>query len=107
MSCVTACIELMGPATPRVIPSTLSLTETIGEQTYEWWIGAEPAGPDALRFTTTWKILRGGRVVRELSDGYLWHTLDTARLAHESGLAAQRITEAGSGAVPELAVLRT
>jgi SAM-dependent methyltransferase len=100
-------VELMGPATPRPIPSTLSLTETIGEQTYEWWIGAEPEGPDALRFTTTWKILRDGRPVRELRDGYLWHTLDTARLAAESGLAGQRIIEAGSGAVPELAVLRT
>ena len=91
--------------TPRPISPTLSLTETIGEQTYEWWIEAQPEGPDALRFATTWKVLRAGRLVRELRDGYLWHTLDTDRLALESGLRAERITDAGDDAIPELAVL--
>lgn len=98
-------VELMGVSAPRSIPPAMSLRETVGEQTYEWWIGGEPAGGDAMRFTTTWKVLHGGRTVREITDSYDWHTLDVAQISRESGLAAQRVTEAGGSVIPEIGVL--
>ncbi|MEV6983678.1 class I SAM-dependent methyltransferase [Sphaerisporangium sp. NPDC051017] len=98
-------VELMGVSSPRVIPPVMSLRETIGRQTYEWWIGGEPAQGDAMRFTTTWKVLRDGRTVREVADDYIWHTFDVARLARESGMTSRRITEAAGQAIPEIGVL--
>jgi SAM-dependent methyltransferase len=98
-------VELMGVAAPRVIPPTLSLRETIGRQSYEWWIGGEPAGGDAMRFTTTWKVLHGDRLVREVTDGYDWHTFGTERLARESGMTVRRIAASGGGVAPEIGVL--
>ncbi|GHJ35179.1 trans-aconitate 2-methyltransferase [Streptomyces sp. TS71-3] len=100
-------VELMGVSAPRTIPPAMSLRETIGEQTYEWWIGGEPAGGDAMRFATTWKVLRAGRTVREVGDSYVWHTFDVDRLARESGLTARRVAQGGSGAIPEIGVLTT
>jgi SAM-dependent methyltransferase len=98
-------VELMGVTTPRSVPPAMSLRETIGQQTYEWWIGGEPAGDDAMRFTTTWKVLRDGRTVREVGDTYDWHTFDVAQLARESGMTARRVVEAGGNAIPEIGVL--
>ncbi|MFC4034733.1 class I SAM-dependent methyltransferase [Streptomyces polygonati] len=98
-------VELMGVTAPRVIPPTMSLRETIGQQTYEWWIGGEPAEGDAMRFTTTWKVIHEGRTVREVADSYDWHTFDVAQLARESGMTARRIVEAGGNAIPEIGVL--
>ncbi|RCG28579.1 class I SAM-dependent methyltransferase [Sphaerisporangium album] len=98
-------VELMGVSAPRVIPPVMSLRETIGRQTYEWWIGGEPAQGDAMRFTTVWKVLRDGRTVREVSDEYDWHTFDVARLAREAGMTSRRVTEAGGQAIPEIGVL--
>lgn len=98
-------VELMGVHAPRHIPPVMSLRETIGRQTYEWWIGGEPASGDAMRFTTTWKVLRDGRTVREVGDSYLWHTIDVAQLAREAGMTSHRVTEAGGQAIPEIGVL--
>ncbi|MEV6318354.1 class I SAM-dependent methyltransferase [Streptomyces sp. NPDC051776] len=98
-------VELMGVSAPRAIPPVMSLRETIGRQTYEWWIGGEPAGGDAMRFTTTWRVLREGRTVREVEDSYDWHTFDVAQLGRESGMTSRRITEAGGHAIPEIGVL--
>ncbi|MET8048352.1 class I SAM-dependent methyltransferase [Streptosporangium sp. NPDC005286] len=98
-------VELMGVSAPRLIPPVMSLRETIGRQTYEWWISGEPAQGDAMRFTTTWKVLRDGRTIREITDSYDWHTLDVTRLAREAGMTSRRITEAGGQAIPEIGVL--
>lgn len=98
-------VELMGVSSPRSIPPVMSLREKIGRQTYEWWIGGEPTEGDGMRFTTTWKVLREGRTVREVSDSYDWHTFDVARLASESGMTSRRITEAGGQAIPEIGIL--
>ncbi|MFJ4439330.1 class I SAM-dependent methyltransferase [Streptomyces sp. NPDC088923] len=98
-------VELMGVSAPRKLPPALSLRERVGRQTYEWWIGGEPAEGDAMRFTTTWKVLREGRTVREVSDSYLWHTFDVARLAAESGMTSRRVTEAAGRPVPEIGIL--
>ncbi|MFD0662832.1 class I SAM-dependent methyltransferase [Thermocatellispora tengchongensis] len=93
-------VELMGVRTPRTIPPTLSLRETMGRQVYEWWLAGEPLGPGLMRFTTTWRVLRDGRTVREVSDGYDWHTLDTAQIAREAGMTSRRIAHAGGEVTP-------
>ncbi|WP_436775924.1 class I SAM-dependent methyltransferase [Yinghuangia sp. YIM S09857] len=99
-------IELMGTATPRPMPPTLSLRERIGRQTYEWWIAAEPVAADRTRFTTTWKVLQeDGQPVREVADSYDWHAYDIDRLAAESAMAIRRITRVGSHVVPQIGVL--
>lgn len=99
-------VELMGVSAPRHIPPTLSLRETIGRQTYEWWVAGEAAGPDLMRFHNTWRVLREGEVVREVRDSHEWFTLDTARLAEESGLRALPNPRPAERSSPvELAVL--
>jgi phospholipid N-methyltransferase len=98
-------VELMGVSAPRHIPPVMSLRETIGAQTYEWWIGGDPTEGDAMRFTTTWKVLRNGRTVREVTDSYKWHTFDVAQLSAEAGMTSRRIVEAGGQPIPEIGVL--
>ncbi|MYW01245.1 class I SAM-dependent methyltransferase [Streptomyces sp. SID3343] len=99
-------VELMGTAAPRPMPPTLSLSERIGRQVYEWWIAAEPVAADRTRFSTTWKVLDDdGRLVREVTDTYDWHAYDLDRLAAESGMTVRRITRVGSHVVPHIGVL--
>jgi SAM-dependent methyltransferase len=98
-------VELMGVRAPRHIPPVMSLREVIGRQAYEWWIGGEPASRESMRFTTTWKVLRDGRAVREVSDSYIWRTLSVAQVAREAGMTSRRVTEASGQAVPEIGVL--
>jgi hypothetical protein len=61
-----------------------------------------------MRFDTTWKVFgpASGVPVREVSESYQWHTLGTADLAAESGLAAEQITEVDGRPTAEIAVLR-
>jgi SAM-dependent methyltransferase len=98
-------VELMGVSAPRSIPPVMSLRESIGRQTYEWWIGGEPAPGGAMRFTTTWKVICDGRTVREISDSYDWQTFDVSQLARESGMTSRRVTGAAGQASPEIGVL--
>jgi SAM-dependent methyltransferase len=98
-------IELMGVRSPRVIPPTLSIRESIGRQTYEWWVSGTPGGPDLMQFTTTWRVLHGRRLIREVSDSYDWYTLDTELLARESGMTGRRVSRPGGDVIPEIAVL--
>ena len=99
-------VELMGVATPRVIPPVRLLREQIGEQVYEWWSSGEPCGDGLMRFDTTWKVFAGGALVREVAESHRWHTLTAAQLAAESGLAAERITQVDGQATAEITVLR-
>lgn len=99
-------VELMGVATPRVIPPVRLLRERVGEQVYEWWSSAEPCGDGVMRFDTTWRVLAGARLVREVAESHRWHTLTGADLAAESGLAAERIAQVGGEATAEISVLR-
>jgi SAM-dependent methyltransferase len=98
-------VELMGTAAPRAMPPTLSLRETIGRQDYEWWMAAEPVGPERTRFTTTWKVLRDGHVVREVTDNYEWHAYDIETLARETDLTVRHVTRVGGLVVPQIGVL--
>ncbi|MEV1293165.1 class I SAM-dependent methyltransferase [Pseudonocardia sp. NPDC049635] len=82
-------VELMGVARPRHIPPVRLLREQIGDQVYEWWSAGEPAGPAAMRFDTTWRVLAGTRVVREVAESYLWHTLSVSDLVAETGWSGE------------------
>jgi hypothetical protein len=84
------------------------LRERVGDQVYEWWSAGEPSGVDRMRFDTTWKVFgpAGGAPVREVCESYHWHTLGTADLAAESGLAAEQITEVDGRTTAEIAILR-
>jgi phospholipid N-methyltransferase len=99
-------VELMGVATPRVIPPVRLLRERVGEQVYEWWSSGEPCGEDVMRFDTTWKVFAAGSLVREVRESHRWHTLTATQLAAESGLAAERITQVDGQATAEITVLR-
>lgn len=98
-------VELMGVDTPRTIPSTRMLTETVGRQTYEWWIAGEPAGGDVMRWHTLWRVYAEGKLMRQVEDSYEWATFGVAQLARESGMRSRRITTAGGGFTPEIGVL--
>jgi len=99
-------VELMGVATPRVIPPVRLLRERVGEQVYEWWSSGTPCGDDLMRFDTTWRVMADGALVRQVTESHRWHTLTGAALAAESGLAAERITRVGGEVTAEISVLR-
>lgn len=91
-------VELMMISAPQsVAPMRISGTR-IGEQEYEAWLSGEPCGPDRMRWSATWRVLRGGAVVREVDVTHEWYTFGLEDLAAETGLTAKRIT-------PELGVL--
>jgi SAM-dependent methyltransferase len=98
-------VELMGVDTPRTIPFTRMLCESLGRQTYEWWIAGEPAGGDVMRWHTTWRVYADGHLVRTVEDSYDWATFGVAQLARESGMTSRQITHAGGGVTPEIGVL--
>ncbi|MEV7230820.1 class I SAM-dependent methyltransferase [Polymorphospora sp. NPDC051019] len=98
-------VELMGVRQPRSIPPALSLRDSIGRHDYEWWVAGEPGSDTSMRFTTTWRVYRSGRLLREVSDSYDWHTLDSARLAGESGMATRPAAAATGAGAPEVVVL--
>ncbi|MDG4762613.1 class I SAM-dependent methyltransferase [Solwaraspora sp. WMMD406] len=100
-------VELMGVRRPREIPPALSIRDSIGRHDYEWWVAGSPAGGDLMRFTTTWRVYRAGRLVREVSDSYDWHTLDGDQLARESGLVSRPAAAVTGAGAPEVVVLAT
>ncbi|WP_117198761.1 trans-aconitate 2-methyltransferase [Nocardiopsis sp. TNDT3] len=98
-------VELMGVDTPRSIPSVRMCRETVGDQTYEWWMSGEPAGPGTMRWRTQWRVFRGGDLVRTVDDEYDWETFGVERLAEESGMSVRRLPRTGREATPEIGVL--
>lgn len=86
-------VELMGSARP--MPPTRTVRETVGRLTYEWWVSAEPVRDGVVRHVNWWRVLDGEAVCREISDEHVWHVLDAADLAAESGLRARTV---GTGA---------
>ncbi|MFY1632170.1 class I SAM-dependent methyltransferase [Solwaraspora sp. WMMB335] len=98
-------VELMGVRQPREIPPALSIRDSIGRHDYEWWVAGSPAGGDRMRFTTTWRVYRTGQLVREVSDSYDWHTLDSVRLARESGMVSRPAAATTGAGAPEVVVL--
>lgn len=98
-------VELMGVATPRRIPPTRLLRDSIGTQVYEWWTTAEARGADLMRFQTTWKVLRDGVLLRQVHSSYDWHTFSLSALEDEAGMAGKLMTPPADDAGPAIAVL--
>ena len=96
-------VELMHLARPRTLAPTRLARAALGDQRYEWWMSGEPDGPDRMRLCTTWRVLRGDRVVREVADHYHWHTLTLSQVAAEAGMTLHHIPHATAG--PPIGVL--
>ncbi|ONK09537.1 precorrin-6Y C5,15-methyltransferase (decarboxylating), CbiT subunit [Streptomyces sp. MP131-18] len=98
-------VELMGAGSTRPIPPFRMLRETIGEQTYEWWTEAEPVAGNLMRWCTSWKVFRDGRLVRDTTDTYSWENLTLEALAEEAGLSSRMISAGGVPGSPEIGIL--
>ncbi|WFE30968.1 ATP-binding cassette domain-containing protein [Micromonospora sp. WMMD975] len=79
----------MGMRQSREIPPALPVRDSIGCHDYEWWVAGTPGDGTSMRFTTAWRVYRAGRLLREVSDTYDWHTVDVAQLSRESGLSCR------------------
>lgn len=77
-------VELMGAV--RDLHPTRTLSAAVGEQTYEWWVAGRSLGEDEMHFSNTWRVLREGRIVREVLDEHRWAVLTPERLAEEAGM---------------------
>jgi len=98
-------VELMGVRQPREIPPALSLRDSIGRHDYEWWVSGTPGPGTLMRFTTTWRVHRSGRLLREVSDTYDWYALDVDQLARESGMVCRPAAATTGAGTPEVVVL--
>ncbi|MDG4782312.1 class I SAM-dependent methyltransferase [Micromonospora sp. WMMD961] len=98
-------VELMGVRQSREIPPALSVRDSIGRHDYEWWVSGTPGDGLSMRFTTTWRVYRAGRLLREVSDTYDWHTVDVAQLSRESGLSCRSAAAPTGAGAPEVVVL--
>ncbi|NJP65200.1 class I SAM-dependent methyltransferase [Streptomyces spiramenti] len=95
-------VELMGVARARTVPPFRMLRESIGDQTYEWWTRAEQVEGQVMRWHTTWKVLRGGEVVRTTTDSYDWENLSLEQLGEEAGMASSLVSAGGVPGSPEI-----
>ncbi len=77
-------VELMGSVKP--LAPTRTLSEQVGDLTYEWWISGTPIDEDTMHFANAWRVLHQGKVIREVIDEHRWQVLDAEQLAAESGL---------------------
>jgi O-methyltransferase involved in polyketide biosynthesis len=91
-------VELMTLTSPQRVAPMRIADQTLGEQSYEAWLSGEPCGPERMRWSATWRVLRDGEVVREVDVTHDWYTFGLADLAAETGLTARQVT-------PELGVL--
>ncbi|MDH6577693.1 class I SAM-dependent methyltransferase [Kitasatospora sp. MAP5-34] len=91
-------VELMAVRAPQSVAPMRIARQTLGEQDYEAWLSGEPCGPEQMRWSATWRVLRGSRVLREVDVTHEWYTFGIEDLAAGTGLTAKQIT-------PELGVL--
>lgn len=82
-----AAIEIQPPARPVAVPQARFTRVRVGEHDYEGWARAEPAGPDRLRWTMTYRTLRGEHLIDERVAGSEFLTLDAEEMAAEARAA--------------------
>lgn len=97
-------VELMGLPDDTRLPEAKLHTATVGEHSYHWWFGSEPA-ENALDLCTRWSVERGGHTVREAHDRYVWYRVDFDQIVAESGLEVTPLSVPGAVSAP-MAVLR-
>lgn len=91
-------VELMALSAPQPVAPMRIARQRLGEQDYEAWLSGEPCGAGRMRWSATWRVLNGERVVREVDVTHEWYTFGIQDLAAETGLTAKQLT-------PELGVL--
>jgi hypothetical protein len=80
----------------RPVPLARFTRIAVGGHDYEGWAAAAPAGPDRLRWTMTYRTLRGDRLIDERVAESLFLTLDPTAMAAEAraaGLAVEQDAE--------------
>lgn len=88
-----ALVELIPPFTPEPVPATLVTTVALGASRLEGWMQAEPAGPDRLSWTMTYRVARGEEPLEEQVVRFDWHTAAPDTVIAEAaaaGLTADR-----------------
>ncbi|GAA2324621.1 class I SAM-dependent methyltransferase [Streptomyces cuspidosporus] len=87
-------INLAPPTTPAHVPPALMANLTVGDLTYEGWASAEPSGDHRVTWHMTYRTLRQGRALSEVTVDYAWWVLDEIELARElaeHGLTPYRV----------------
>jgi SAM-dependent methyltransferase len=82
-----AAIEIQPPDRPVAVPRARFTRIRLGEHEYEGWAQAEPIGRDRLRWTMTYRTLRGEQVVDERVAASEFLTLDAGAMAAEARAA--------------------
>ncbi|WP_028922262.1 class I SAM-dependent methyltransferase [Pseudonocardia acaciae] len=94
-----AVVTVVPPDSPREVPEMPMSELRIGRDLLVGSAGAQPAGPDSVRWTMTYRGYRDGRLVDEVSHQSQWWVLGPDELAAEvaaHGLAG-RPGAAGTG----------
>ncbi|MFE6611644.1 class I SAM-dependent methyltransferase [Amycolatopsis sp. NPDC057786] len=89
-----AILNLQPPTTAVAVPSTPMAQVRIGDREYLGVAAAEPAGPDAITWTMTYRVEQGGSVVTELTASDLWQVITASALADEVAEYGLRLTVA-------------
>lgn len=80
------------PDTAVTVPVSAPYAVSSGGLSYEGRGGAEPTGPESVRWTMTYRTLHGDVVLGEASTQYDWWTVSTATLADELRAAGLEVT---------------
>jgi phospholipid N-methyltransferase len=91
-------VELMALSAPQPVAPMRIARQRLGDQDYEAWLSGEPCGTERMRWSATWRVLNGDKLVREVDVTHEWYTFGIEDLAAETGLTAKQLT-------PELGVL--
>jgi SAM-dependent methyltransferase len=60
-----ALVEVMSPRSSTPVPTTRFAAVPLGEHVVEGWMAAEPAGPAAMTWTMTYRLLHGDELLDE------------------------------------------
>lgn len=94
-----ALVHLLPPDGPERVPLTRVATGRLGEREYEAWSEAEPDGDRRLRWTMTYRVLRGREVVDEQRCTFSFHTIREADVRDEAGDAGLVVASSTAGLV--------
>jgi len=92
-------VELQPPEEPIAVPRSRFARERVGQLVYEGWQQAEPAGPDVLRWTMTFRTLRDGQPIAETVAEHPYRTVGRDELAAVARRAGLQLEPADAGLV--------
>ncbi|NUU24280.1 MAG: class I SAM-dependent methyltransferase, partial [Streptomycetaceae bacterium] len=89
-----AFVEVQEPPEPCSVPRTRYHTAAAGEFVHEGWMRAEPESSTTMRWTMTYRTLRGTELLDERHTAFTMHPVPPGQLAAEAGdvgLAARQL----------------